>query len=357
MGGKAIIGRKFTLLSIMSRRHLSQELMLRAVGMLEAGRSQREVAAAINSNQSVIRRLWQRYRLTGNTAERHSGRYRKTTQRQDRFLQTIARREPTATARQLVERLRSEHNVVVSTQTARRRLHETRLKSRRPLRFVALRRGNRARRLQWARVFVRWSEDQWTHVLFSDESRIGFHSDSRRIHVWRAPGRRERLRCVQEVHPYQGGTIMVWAGIRVGGRTDLVLIRGTMTAEKYCHEVVEPIVAPLRQQLGRNFMFMQDNARSHTARAAINAFREHDITLLDWPPQSCDMNPIEHAWDLLKRKAFEALPQNLITEQDLFLHLSRTWNRIPQATFDNLILSMPRRCRALTNALGGPTDY
>ena len=341
----------------MSRRHLTPEEMLRAVGMLEAGRSQREVAAAIDSNQSVIRRLWVRYRDTGSTAERHPGRYRVTTQRQDRFVQNIARREPQTMARHLVERLWSEHQVVISTQTARRRLHEIGLRSRRPLRVQALRRGNRARRLQWARVHQQWSEDQWGHVLFSDESRFGFHPDSRRVRVWRASGRRERLRCPQEVHPYQGGTIMVWAGIRMGSRTDLVLIQGTLTADKYCREVVEPVVAPLRQQMGEDFVFMQDNARAHTAGAVMNVFREHDITVLDWPPQSCDMNPIEHAWDLLGRKAFEELPQNLRTAQDLFQHLSQTWSRIPQATLDNLILSMPRRCRALVSALGGPTDY
>lgn len=341
----------------MSRRHLTREEMLRAVGMLEAGLTQREIAVAVNTQPSVVCRLWARYRATGDVAERHRGRYRVTTQRQDRFLQNAARRQPQITARQLVVRLHTEHQVVISDQTARRRLHEANLRARRPLRVPALRRGNRGRRLLWANGHLRWTENQWAHVLFSDESRFGFHPDSRRVRVWRVPGRQSRLQNPQEVHPYQGGTIMVWAGIRLGGRTDLVSIRGNLTAEQYMREVVHPVVIPHRQQLGENFMFMQDNARAHTARLVMNVFSEHNITVLEWPAQSADLNPIEHAWDLLGRRAFSDLPQNLNTEEELFLHLSRVWSLIPQETIDNLILSMPRRCRAVANAMGGPTDY
>lgn len=341
----------------MSRRHLTREEMIRAVGMLEAGLPQREVAAALNSHASVICRLWVRYRLTGDVAERHRGRYRVTTERQDRFLQNVARRQPTITARQLVEDLQSQHQVAISDQTARRRLHEANLRARRPLRVPALRHGNRGRRLLWAREHLQWTVDQWAHVLFSDESRFGFHPDSRRVRVWRIPGRQSRLQNPQEVHPYQGGTIMVWAGIRLGGRTDLVLIRGNLNAERYCEQVVQSVVIPHRQNLGADFIFMQDNARPHTASQVMDVFREYNIEVLEWPAQSADLNPIEHAWDLLKRRAFRNLPQNLNTADELFSHLSREWSLLPQETIDSLIISMPRRCQAVVNALGGPTNY
>ena len=135
----------------MSRRHLTREEQIRAVGMLEAGAIQRVVAETLQTGQNVISRLWSRYRATGDVAERHSGRNRITTPRQDRFLQNIARRQPNITAMQMVQRLQSDHKLLVSDQTVRRRLHEAGLHSRRPLRVPALRRGNRGRRLLWAR--------------------------------------------------------------------------------------------------------------------------------------------------------------------------------------------------------------
>lgn len=341
----------------MERRHLSREEMIRAIGMLQAGAIQRVVANTLNTNQNVISRLWSRYRITGDVRERHTGKIRATTPRQDRFLQNSARREPNLTAKQLVQRLQSDHQLSVSDQTVRRRLHEVDLHSRRPLRVPALRRGNRGRRLLWAQEHLLWNNGHWTMVLFTDESRFGFHPDSRRTRVWRVPGRESRLQHPQEVHSYRGGTIMVWAGIRIGARTELIWIRGSMTALKYRNEVIEPVIIPHRVQIGQEFQLMHDNAPPHTARLVSAALQEHDVTVLTWPAQSPDLNPIEHAWDMLQRRAFSNLPSNLTTEDQLFCHLKRTWDRIPQRDFDTLILSMNNRCRCVINVRGGNTDY
>jgi transposase len=106
--------------------------MLRAVGMLENGAIQRVVAEGLHISQSVISRLWSRYRSTGDGAKRHTGRCRVTTQRQDRFLQMTARRQPNITVMQLVQRLQEDHQLLVSDQTVRRRLHEVNLHARKP---------------------------------------------------------------------------------------------------------------------------------------------------------------------------------------------------------------------------------
>ena len=48
-------------------------------------------------------------------------------------------------------------------------------------------------------------------------------------------------------------------------------------------------------EMGIRPIFMQDNARVHTARLSMAWLEENEVEVLeDWPPYSPDLNPIEH---------------------------------------------------------------
>ncbi|PRD27037.1 UNVERIFIED_CONTAM: Transposable element Tcb2 transposase [Trichonephila clavipes] len=75
-----------------------------------------------------------------------------------------------------------------------------------------------------------------------------------------------------------------------------LLIRCTMTAQRYVHGILQLNVLPLMQRLPGS-IFQQDNARPQSVRVSQKCLRT--VTSLPWPARSPDLSPIEHIWDHL----------------------------------------------------------
>ncbi|XP_067664193.1 uncharacterized protein [Haliotis asinina] len=145
---------------------LSAEEQERAVGMLQTGSTDGEVAAAFGCHRLTILRLRQRLLNTGTTSDRpRSGRPPVTTPHENRYLRQLhlTNRFQTAT-------------VTENTALARRISPQT------------------------------------------------------------------------EVVPFGGGSVMVWGGIRGDRKTDLVVIDGNLTVQRYINQVLQPEVLLFTQQ-------------------------------------------------------------------------------------------------------------
>ena len=173
-------------------RHLPNDARLCAIGMLEAGMRQDEVArhTCMGVSQSVISRLQTRLEQTNSTLDqRRSGFLRSTSQAQDRFLSTSALRSQSVSAEQLRKCL-SRTGTRVSVQTVRNRLHSAGPRARRPYVGVQHSQRHRQARIAWTRQHRRWTNQQWATVLFTDESQFLLDMLDRRRHVWRRRGAR-----------------------------------------------------------------------------------------------------------------------------------------------------------------------
>ncbi|GFX39833.1 transposable element Tcb2 transposase [Trichonephila clavipes] len=92
--------------------------------------------------------------------------------------------------------------------------------------------------------------------------------------------------------------LVCWYGVplpTIHGHS-LVLIRGTMTAQWFFHDFLQPHVLPLIQWLPEA-IFQQDNARPHSAWMSQDCLRT--VTILLWPARSPDLFRIEPIWDHL----------------------------------------------------------
>ncbi len=101
--------------------------------------------------------------------------------------------------------------------------------------------------------------------------------------------------------------------------------------------------------------FQQYNAPCHKAQIISDWFLEHDneFTLLKWPPQSPDLNPIEHLWDVVEReiRIMDVQTTNLQQQRDAVMSI---WTKISEECFQHLVESMPRRIKAALKAKEGP---
>ncbi|GFU78659.1 transposable element Tcb2 transposase [Trichonephila clavipes] len=129
----------------------------------------------------------------------------------------------------------------------------------------------------------------------------------------------------------------------LNGQTKLhIFDRGSVTRDRYCEEVFLPHMRLLRGAIGPDLIFMDDNARSHWTLAVEELLESENITRMDWPVYSPDLNAIEHVWDALGRRIAARLhhPENT---QQLKQMLIEEWALLPQEMLHQLVLSMRRR--------------
>ncbi|GFW65394.1 transposable element Tcb2 transposase [Trichonephila clavipes] len=100
---------------------------------------------------------------------------------------------------------------------------------------------------------------------------------------------------------------------------------------------------------------MDYNARPHRTLAVEKLLEREDITRMDWPAYSPDLNPLEHAknrdalGDVLQLIRLHH-PKN---SQQFKQMLIEEWALLPQEMLHQLVLSMRRRCEATIAVRGG----
>ncbi|GFV08387.1 transposable element Tcb1 transposase [Trichonephila clavipes] len=134
--------------------------------------------------------------------------------------------------------------------------------------------------------------------------------------------------------------VMVWGATAYNTRSPLVLVRGTMTAQRCVHDILQPHVLPLMQRL-RGAIFQQDNTRPHTVRVSQDC--------LQMVP---DVSSIKHIWDHLGRRAGHSTSLN-----ESKARLQKIWIEMSQYIIQHLYASMSDRIASCIRASEGSTGY
>ncbi len=212
----------------------------------------------------------------------------------------------------------------------------------------------RQKHLTWAVEKKNWTVAQWSKVLFSDESKFSISFGNQGPRVWRKSGEAQNPCCLKSSVTFPQ-SVMIWAAMSSAGVGPLCFLKSTVNTAIY-QEILEHFMLPSADKLygDADFIFQQDLAPAHTAKGTKSWFNYHGVTVLDWPANSPDLNPIENLWGIVKRKMRDTRPNNV---DDLKATVKETWASIPPQQCHRLITSMPRRIEAVIKAKGAPTKY
>ncbi|POM66382.1 Transposase [Phytophthora palmivora] len=156
----------------------------------------------------------------------------------------------------------------------------------------------------------------WDRVVFSDEEKFNLDGPDG---LHRQNG---------------GGSVMVWGGFSSQGKTELAFLEGRQNSH----------------------IFQHDNASIHASHSTKDFLKSCDVTVLDWPALSPDLNPIENVWGIIAREVYHGGKQYM-TPQDLKSAIQGAWENLELSRLRSLVKSMPDRASDVLEAKGKKTNY
>ncbi|GFY15616.1 transposable element Tc1 transposase [Trichonephila clavipes] len=224
-----------------ARRHFSQLSECDRGLIIRKKTGDAPCCGQVDRSECAVRNYWEQWKRKGTHARKTgSGATRKTTRREDRRIVRQALVDPTVTR----STIRADVGVAIVPQTISRHLAEANLKSKRHFRALPLTLEHWQLRLQWCPARSLWNVTDWQKIVFSDESRFVLGTDDNRVRVWRHPGERYNSLHIVLRHTARTASVMVWGDIACDSRSTLIVMRGTLTGQRYVDDILRPHVGP-----------------------------------------------------------------------------------------------------------------
>ena len=148
-----------------------------------------------------------------------------------------------------------------------RLLRKYELRSFKPATKPLLSRKNIKDRIRFCKQFKNWTADDWSEVMFSDETIIS-QFRTFRLHVRRPVKQRFNPRYVTS-SVRSSPKVMIWGAITANGRAGLHFVPSgkTVDAESYLKIIKEKV--PPFMAIRNTTVFQQDGAPAHRAKAVM----------------------------------------------------------------------------------------
>ena len=136
------------------------------------------------------------------------------------------------------------------------------------------------------------------------------------------------------------------------------LVKSLLLIEILSHDIIKILEDKLPDTISHpkleDFFFFNRIMTLNTHHRRLNHFKKNQLHVLPWPPQSPDLNPIEHLWDYLDR---QITLEERCSKEIFQTALERHFYTIPEEYCHQLVDSMPNRVREVIKANGLNTRY
>ena len=156
----------------------------------------------------------------------------------------------------------------------------------------------------------------------------------------------------KQTHPVK---VNVWACFSAAGQGFSYIFSDNLDAplaKKILSENLNQSADDLFEPGG--WWLLHDNDKKFKSKLVTDWLFNNGMQVLNFPPYSPDLNPIENLWKTLARAIEDHACDTVLGLQDA---VAEEWDNIDPQHLRNLVASMPERCAAVIAAEGWHTKY
>lgn len=307
----------------------------------------------------TLKRCLTRFRESGNVAAKGGGRPKKRTDEAIAEVTGIMQNEPHTSVRHLSQQV---HLSIGTCHTiVRQDAHLY------PYRLTAIQEllphdiPERLHFCQWFLDVLNNNQEALRKTFFTDEAwfyRQGY-VNSQNFRTWSAEN--PHVFVETPLHPEKIG---VWAAISARRLIGPIFFNGSINAERYREEILQPFFNELHDDELREGYFQQDGARPHCTAETLQLLRQFfdnrlisRNTEIPWPARSCDLTPCDFClWPYIKNSIFQTPINNLEELRQRIIEKFEEINNMPQF-LENAVNGIGNRVLKCIQSGGGHFNH
>jgi transposase len=322
---------------------LSDEQKYKIIFLREENYKINEIANKMDINRKTVMKWINNYARNKNIERKKgSGRKKITSSEEDKSIFDTAKKNNDLSIVE-IKNILEEKDIIISVTTVYRRLINENFSYKFPIKKPFLTDDHKKKRLEWAKENL---NRDWSKIIFSDESTLRISGFNKKL--WIHENDVVITRIVK--YPLKKN---IWGCFFQGKIGSIHIFTENMNADKYI-QILDDYLVPIIKYSNKKFIFQHDNDPKHTANKTKQFLEDSDITVLEWPSCSPDLNPIENVWKILKEKVHKCKSKN---SDEFVENIMNEWNNFDTEILKSLINSMPYRIRQVIDNNGDTIPY